>query len=373
MNEERYHDHSKCLSPGLVMALLDGELGDDERAAALSHLQSCSRCQELAEQLGTTAKAVETAFGCLDDERIASWVDHRRGRAGIGLSEDELHRTRAHLEQCGRCRAQVDVLLQACGARSHGLDWLRRLSGGTPATPQARTARLRWAAVAVVGMAAVALVWLVQRPGGWPLLHVEEREVAAHTPSPEAPEEPAVLAQRPHVPTSISPEESSPPQQEGTTPQDESDTPAGAKKMVLPQITPPTETALVSTEKETEAAIAQASADLKRAKESGKPHEVAIAAAKLGDLYHRKREYASAAGYYREAVAAAKEAEEAELGVDSLIMLGAVLAEMGDTGAARAQFERAVATARAVGYSAGEQNALVQLELLATSEPGQEE
>lgn len=374
MNEERDSDHSKCLSPGLVMTLLDGELGDDEKAAALSHLQSCSRCHELAEHLAATAKAVGTAFACLDDERIAAWVDHRRGHASAGLSKVELCRTRAHLAQCERCRAQAELLLQACGAHSGVLDRLRRrLSSEVSAKSRARTARLGWATVAVVGMAALALILLARGLTGQRLSPVDRSVVVTHTSSPGELEEPAVLAQRPHMSTAISPEESSSSHQEGTTPQGESGTPAGAKKSVLPQITPPTETALVSTEKEIETAIAQASAELNGAKESGKPHEVATAAAKLADLYHRKREYGSAAGHYREAVAAAEQADEPELGVDSVIMLGAVLAEMGDTEEARQQFEQAVGMARAVGYSTGEQNALVQLELLPAAEPGQAE
>jgi len=59
-----------------------------------------------------------------------------------------------------------------------------------------------------------------------------------------------------------------------------------------------------------------------------------------------------------------KKAGEAELRVDSLVLLGASLAEMGETGQAREQLSLALDLARQIGYEAGEINASVQLRVL---------
>jgi len=133
---------------------------------------------------------------------------------------------------------------------------------------------------------------------------------------------------------------------------------------VSPSLPPPAQTALVSPGEDTEAEVARARDDLARAKQSKDAGAETRAAMKLAGLYHKRGDYGSAAEHYRAAAGAAQRAGEAVLQVDSRILLGAALAELGETKQAREELELALGLAREAKYVRGEQNALVQLELL---------
>jgi tetratricopeptide (TPR) repeat protein len=84
----------------------------------------------------------------------------------------------------------------------------------------------------------------------------------------------------------------------------------------------------------------------------------------VADIYHKEKNYRLAASFYHRAAEAAEEAELPELRVDALILSGAALAELGEAKEAREQLDDALRLARDAGYSSGEENALVQIELL---------
>jgi TPR repeat protein len=127
------------------------------------------------------------------------------------------------------------------------------------------------------------------------------------------------------------------------------------------------ETALVSPGSQPTGTIAQAQREASVAAKSGDAGARADAEMKLARLYHRERDYPQAVRHYRRAAAAAEGAHKPRLRVDALILLGGSLAEMSQTAEARRQLELAQQLARQADYTAGEQNAVLQLEQLRTS------
>ena len=362
MSRQPERVNKECLSPGAVMALLDDQLGPEEKAATQAHLKTCSRCQQLAADL--KAAAGETAVGlrCLDDEAIAAWVDHQAGRVRGRVGRAEMRRRREHLSQCRRCRERAAMLAEVCAARRGLFGWLRGLLAGARILGAPRTSPgLRWAAVAVVAVAVTICLYLAgpprrTQPGPAPSRRQVVSRPPAPTPRPQPPatgsrlapdEHPAVAGRRPGP---------APPRKEV----------AGAPERG-PRRGP--EAALVPGEESGRSAIAGASAALAQARRRGDASAEATAALELGGLYHEQGDYQSAARYYREASAAAEKAGKSQVQVDALILEGAALAELGDEGHARQRLELALGLAREAGYDDGEQNALVQLELL-EGQPG---
>ncbi len=352
MSQVHHSSNEECLSPDTVMAFLDEELEQAEAAAVQSHLDACARCRRMAEGLATASKAVEIHLTCLDDESMAAYVDHQAGRVRDVVGETEIQRIRAHLDRCERCREEVEILAQACRTRVGVLGRLpsllrTRAAFGRPATRSV----LRWAAVTVVVVAAGVLAFLGLRGQGFGPVPPREREVV------EAPVEPTP---KPGVGFGEdAPSEVRPPEVEPGV-----EVPGPEDRQLPPRPEVPTEMALISGLERAKGEAATALTALTRARESGDAGAQARSAAKLAGIYHMNRAYQSAARYYREAAGAAKESGEAELQVDSLVLLGAALAEMAETHQARQQFALALELAREIGYETGETNALVQLRVL---------
>ena len=382
MSHGNQADTGPCLAPGVIMALMDGQLQGRESAAARSHLQSCTRCQQIADDLAATAGMVRTQLSCLDDEAIASYVDHKTGRVGGAISRAELDRTRRHLQECPRCRARAKLLEAACGTQVSLWDWVRGLvlgsgEGKRPAPGFA------WRAAAVATSAAVLVltVYLVaKRPGPSPPSPPPGRQVSQVPGSyPRGSAGPPPTGRAPGVRGPGAASDAGAPggaQEQGTQPPvvpppvAPSSTETGREPgvssapSVPPRIETRTETALVPPKGASRAEIAGVMAPFDRAKKSGDAGQLARAALAVGGLYHRNREYRLAADYYRQAAAAGERAGSTELRIDALILLGAVKAEQGQIEAARQQFETALKLARDAGYTKGEQNAQVQLQLL---------
>jgi tetratricopeptide (TPR) repeat protein len=94
----------------------------------------------------------------------------------------------------------------------------------------------------------------------------------------------------------------------------------------------------------------------------GDAHAQAEAELELAGLYHGKRDYPEATRHYRRAAAAAEKAGDSQKRIDSLILLGTSLAQMGQQTEAQQQLELALGLAQQVGYRVGEHNALLQLQ-----------
>jgi hypothetical protein len=352
MNQGHDSKNEECLSPETVMAFLDGELERAEAAAVQSHLDACARCRQMAEELATASRAVAIHLTCLDDESMAAYVDHQAGRVRGAVDEAEIQRIRTHLDRCERCREEVGILAQACRTRVGVLGRLSsllvtRTALGRPAMRPA----LRWAAVTVVVVAMGVLAFLGLRGRGpGPVLPGGSEVVEAPiAPTPEpgvgAREEPPSEVPAPEVEPGIK-------------------VPGPQQKQPTPRPELSTEMALVSGLERGRGDAATALRALTQARENGDAGAQARSAMGLAGIYHQNRNYASAARYYREAAGAAEKAGEAELRVDSLVLLGAALAEMGETQQARQQFGLALELARQIGYETGETNALVQLRVL---------
>jgi tetratricopeptide (TPR) repeat protein len=302
MTEDQRTGSEQCLSPGTVMALLDEELGDEDRVAAMTHLESCAQCRGVSQELSAAATAAKSNLVCPDDERIAAYVDHRAGRMRGALSGVEMSRVRDHLSQCQRCREEAAMLTRDSTVGAGLLASLvHRLAEGGGPRRALETPKLRWAGVAAIAVAVVLFLWL--------------------------------------------------------------STPVGREEMSRPMPAAP-QVALVDGSSGVEGSISSALADLARARQGGNAGEEALAAARVAALCHRDRSYDRAAVHYQEAAAAADRAGRRELQIDSLVLAGAVLAELGETDEARQQLEAALRLARQAGYSKGEENALMQIELL---------
>ena len=348
------NDDAGCLSAGTVMALLDGELSSQERGAALAHLRSCEQCRALSDELAGTAELAAVHLSCLDDERVATYVDHRAGRRRPGLSKAEAAGIHQHLRECERCRERVALLTRACRIQPSVIERVRDfLRAGAVAPQQVRGPALRWAP-AVVAAAAAAFVFLVvlakprmqHQPGFAPPGQERVAALPRALPPPVArPGRPRGGQQTRQAP-SAGPHEEAPSEAKTTAP-------------VLPP-----ETALIQTDQGAESEIRRFSAALRQAEKRRDAAAEATAAMGLARLYHRKRDYAEAARYYRQASRAAELAGEPDLRADSLIFLGAALAQMGQTELARSELQLALEVARKAGYPKGEHNARLQLRLL---------
>jgi tetratricopeptide (TPR) repeat protein len=360
MNQERHSNDGECLSPETVMAFLDQEIEQNEAAAVQAHLEACARCRRIAEELVTASKAVAIHLTCLDDESMAAYVDHQMGRMRGPVSEAEIQRTRDHLDRCERCREEVEILAQACETRVGALDRLQRLLGGGGWTerPAARPA-LRWAALAAIVVAGV-LAFLGLRGRG-PVPPTGSRVVEAPIAPSSEPGATTDIAERPVPGSGVGEEAPSEVRLPDAEPVVEPPSAAGPPS---PQPELPTETALMAELADAKGELAAALSALAEATKSGDAAAEAGAAFEVAGIYHGGRDYDSASRYYRGAIAAAERADEVELRIDSMILLGAALAEMGETEEARQHFDLALEMAREVGYDRGETNALVQLRVL---------
>jgi tetratricopeptide (TPR) repeat protein len=280
------------------------------------------------------------------------------------LTGSEVSGIRAHLAECRRCRREVDLLARDATVGSGLIDWLRRVVLGGADRPSVATPALRWAALAAIAVVAFVFIWIGLQPGGRPGTP-GERTIAADRQTDRDTQQPApVMAQAPGEAVS----------DDGRPPISASHQDAGAPPTVRPEevrdgemsqgVSPPPQLSLIDEGVEPEEAISRALAQLERAEEVGSDSDEAAAAARVAALYHKTREYRNAARYYRRAAAAAENAGQDELRIDSLILAGAALAELGEAKEAREQLESAVRVARDHGYTRGEQNALLQLELL---------
>jgi len=365
MNRQAESETKQCLSPGTVMALLDEQLGAEEAGRAESHLRACSRCQQLAADLGATAETV-AGLRCLDGEAIAAWVDYRAGRARGTVAEAELRRRGEHLRQCQRCRERVAMLAEMCapqGLWGRVRDLVSVRLGTGPAQP---SRGLRWAAAAAV-VVAVAICLYLMVPGRRPQprpTSPRRQVVSTRAPSSRQPQPPSTAARASPGRGPLAALRAGPrPGRLGAPRTEMARAPErGARRGP--------EAALVPGEGSGRPAIARASSALAQARRRGDAGAEATAALELAGLYHQERDYQSAARYYREAAAAANKAGKTQLRVDALILEGAAAAELGDEARARQQLQLAVELARKAGYVEGEQNALVQLELLGGDRSG---
>ena len=367
MSRQCHSDETQCPSPGTIVALLDRELGEREAAAARCHLRACPRCRQLADELSVVSQEAQAQLNCLDDERIAAYVDWRARRMRTAQSKAEIRRTRKHLRRCERCREQAELLARACSTRVGVLGSIRALLG-TPggAWKPIGGARARLAVVAVVAAGATVYVCLAaanRLPWGRPTTGSTQVASAPTRPSlepqtsiaPAAPQEnPAIVpgARRSSAVRSRGRGEGG--VRKGT---DSSD------GRVSPQVEP--QAAMVPANEE--ASTARALTDLQRAARTGSAGAEARAAFALASIHHKNGNHRSAASFYGRAAAAAERAADPRLQIDSLILLGAALAELGETGKARERFESALELARDIAYAKGEQNALVQLQILETN------
>lgn len=370
MNSNTERDEEMCLSPGTVMALIDEELDREKREAALAHLDICGRCRELSEELKAAATVVEATAHCLDDERVAAWVDYEAGRMKGALGEAEVGRIREHLAGCDACRSQVRMLAEAYrsseGVWERVRAWARGVVGGGRLQP-VRT--VRWAAVAAVGVVVIGVLYLLavrpMQPSYRPdaLIRAEgDRGDRAPRPAEEA-----VVAQRgggEALPANGTGGARERPRQERVPPV------AVARRAPLEEkpTTSGPQAAFMPEEGSTAGELSAALAKLEKARRNGEAAAQARAAFKTAGILHRDEKYRDAAAYYREASGAAARADEVELRIDALVLLGAVLAELGETEQARAELAGAAELAEEAGYERGEQNARVQIQLLPKAE-----
>jgi len=364
MNRDAKQDESGCLSPGTLMALIDEELEAEKRDAALLHLGACTRCRELSEELKAAAGVVEAAARCLDDERVAAWVDHKAGRMRGVLSEAEVGRIREHLVACSRCRSQVAMLAEACRSSEGLWERIRALAGEVVGSWRAHPVpALRWAAVAAVSVVLIGIVYVLavepMHPSSRPQAFVRGQGGRGDA-APRPPEE-AIVAQRggEEAPGTSGtgggpekrPDKSGPPVAVAQrTPAGEKPTTAGPQAALMPEAP--------------EGGLGPVLDQLEKARRSGKAGPRARAAFRAAGILHRARRYREATTYYREAAEAAERADDVELRVDALVLLGAAFAELGETKQARGELAGAAALAKGAGYERGEQNARVQMELL---------
>jgi anti-sigma factor RsiW len=361
-------NRERCLSPGTLMGLLDGELSDRERADALSHLASCECCRRLSAELSTMAKALEIHLSCLDDERTAAYADHEMGRMRGALTKPEIRRIRQHLSECERCREQVAMLKRTCKSAAGPSNLLGRLLplSGVAWRPAAIRG-LRLAVVAAVCAAGIAFLYLL---GIGPRVRRPIAPAATHLAHRAAPPDSRLDSAVPPVGEQEVQHRPAPPAPSGATVSPAGTAPGAEPEQgvgdgrVSPHVPEPPQTAIVPDDQEAEAPISAALAELRRARGTGDLTGEARSATRLGGIYHKRRDYQSAAMYYRQAAEAAERAGEIELRVDALILLGGALAETGRNTGAREEFEVALGLARESGYVQGEENALVQLQLL---------
>jgi len=353
------------------MALIDEELEEEKRDAARSHLDGCDRCRERLEELKATAGVVEASAQCLGDEGVAAWVDYEAGRMRGALGEVEVGRIREHLAGCDRCRSQVTMLAEAC--RSSESVW-ERICAWTGKVTQSWHVQpvpaVRWAAVAALGVVVVGALYLLGVRPKQPTYRPDELIRAEGDRGDRAPRaaEEAVVAQRgggEALPTNGTGggarerprrEQVPPVAVARRAPLEEKPTASGPQAAFMPE------------EGSAQGELSAALAELEKARRKGEAAAQARAAFKAAGILHSAQRYREATAYYREAGEAAARAEEVELRIDALVLLGAVLAELGETEQARAELAGAAELAEEAGYERGERNARVQIQLLPKAE-----
>ena len=371
MNSNTERDEEMCLSPGTVMALIDEELDREKREAALAHLDGCGRCRELWEDLKAAAGIVQAAAQCLDDEDIAAWADYAAGRMRGALGEVEVGRIREHLSGCDRCRSQVTMLAEAC-RRSEGIwERVRAWAGGAVESCRPQPMQtVRWAAVAAVGVVAVGALYLLAVRPKQPTYRPDEliRAEGDRGDRARRPAEEAVVAQRGGIETPPTESAAGAPAER---PRQEQVPPVAVARRApregQPTISEP-QAALMPEKGGAEGELSAALAKLEEARRKGEATAQARAALGVAGILHGDEKYRDAAAYYREASGAAARADEVELRIDALILLGATLAELGETEQARQELTTAAGLAEEAGYERGERNARVQMDLLPKAE-----
>jgi len=358
MNQPSHEDDSHCPPLGTIMALLDGQLEGRGRSEAEAHLQACERCRQLAAELRDTDRAVERELSCLDDEGIAAYVEHRLRRRRGTLARSQVVRVRRHLARCDRCREQVALLTAACRA---GVGPIGRLLGLLSGGDRAWQPAVRWASLAAAAVLAVLAVCLLATrsgPRSHPLPVTRQPRVAHARPGAEPVQPPRTAS---HLEAARAPAIVSRPPSLAQRPE------SSGKGVPRPtgKLAPPRpEAALVPPGEKPETTLPAALAALALTEKSGKEAERARAALQVASLYHQQAKYELAARYYGQAAAAADKGGQRALKADALILLGASLAELGEVQKARQQFAAALKLSREIGYAKGEQNALIQLQLL---------
>jgi anti-sigma factor RsiW len=135
--------------------LLNGTLGEDERAAVREHLESCERCREA---LADTRRVWE-----IFDQHIpaAALVAHAAGETPDGIDPEVFAE---HLAACPECAAELELVRMSRGlAEDDAVALLAPRPPGAPASARpVRPAALRWRRAAVAaGLAGVVAL------GGW--------------------------------------------------------------------------------------------------------------------------------------------------------------------------------------------------------------
>src|SRR5574340_1035266 len=151
-------EEGDCLTPGTVMAVLDGEMGRRERKVAIRHLRGCARCRALADELASVSELAGEFTRCLDDELLATYVDFRAGRLVREADAAKMAEARQHLNECRRCREEANPLTAARRMRGGLAECAEaRLPGFLDLLRKAQAPTLRWAPV-VATAALIALL-----------------------------------------------------------------------------------------------------------------------------------------------------------------------------------------------------------------------
>src|SRR5574340_209082 len=321
-------EEGDCLTPGTVMAVLDGEMGRRERKVAIRHLRGCARCRALADELASVSELAGEFARCLDDELLATYVDFRAGRLVREADAAKMAEVRQHLGECRRCREEG----------------------------KAQAPTLRWApVVATAALIALLLPSRVvnpppkERPQPAPVVTSADPNYAPRTEASPRPVAPPLAASRAGQ---VAPRR---PMAEG-----------GKREWITPPrgSFPPSQTALVPAEEGAADDFARAAARLRQATKRGDAAGEAAAAMDLAGIYHQRRDYQRAGDLYRKAAEAAERARQPKVRVDALSLQGAVLAEEGRPAEARETLQQALVIAQQTQYRAAEENAQAQLDLL---------
>jgi len=78
----------KCIEDGILRALIDGELGDDEAGAVARHLEDCADCQRRAETLAGRALRLDTMLSLLAPSKSEIPADARMALARFKTRHD---------------------------------------------------------------------------------------------------------------------------------------------------------------------------------------------------------------------------------------------------------------------------------------------
>lgn len=99
----------KCPSIKDILMLEDGESSKEEAKKIKDHMEECSNCQQNTDFLKVLSIAVPQAMkeiesertkDCLDDERLAAYLDNK-------FSEEKKQKIEEHLTECSLCSQEV--------------------------------------------------------------------------------------------------------------------------------------------------------------------------------------------------------------------------------------------------------------------------